>query len=148
MTNDLYFFFPYLSWYTSCMIPHNSFIIFISELCYTFLFYSFNCKHAMGETFARKFQIIQMYFQIKSRITYLFLIVDMENLLILGFVPVYHSRRKPLLQRSFSTTSYYCSSDNENIVNAEPTEQEEDYHSIIKDTERSKGELRCNFYWI
>lgn len=100
----------------------------------------------MGETFARKFQIIQMYFQIKSRITYLFLIVDMENLLILGFVPVYHSQRKPLLQRSFSTTSYYCSSDNENIVNAEPTEQEEDYHSIIKDTERSKGELRCNFY--
>lgn len=100
----------------------------------------------MGETFERKFQIIQMYFQIKSRITYLFLIVDMENLLILGFVPVYHSRRKPLLQRSFSTTSYYCSSDNENIVNAEPTEQEEDYHSIIKDTERSKGELRCNFY--
>lgn len=56
-----------------------------------------------------------------------------------GFVPVYHSRRKPLLQRSFSTTSYYCSSDNENIVNAEPTEQEEDYHNIIKDTERSKG---------
>lgn len=36
----------------------------------------------MGKTFARKFQIIQMYFQIQSRITYLFLIVDMENLLI------------------------------------------------------------------
>lgn len=111
-------------------------------------FYFIRLIVSMGETFARKFQIIQMYFQIKSRITYLFLIVDMENLLILGFVPVYHSRRKPLLQRSFSTTSYYCSSDNENIVNAEPTEQEEDYHSIIKDTERSKGELRCNFYWI
>lgn len=102
----------------------------------------------MGKTFARKFQIIQMYFHVnfKSRITFLFLTVDMKNLLILGFVPVYHSRRKPLLQRSFSTSSYYCSSDNENIVNAEPTEQEEDYHNIIKDTETSKGELRCNFY--
>lgn len=126
------------------MIPHNSFIILYQS--FVTRFYFIRLIVSMGETFARKFQIIQMYFQIKSRITYLFLIVDMENLLILGFVPVYHSRRKPLLQCSFSTTSYYCSSDNENIVNAEPTEQEEDYHNIIKDTERSKGELRCNFY--
>lgn len=141
----IWFFFSYLSWYTSCMIPHDSFIFFWSELCYTFLFYSCNRERPAAWV---KLQIyIQMYFQIKSRITFLFLTVDKEIFLILGFVPVYHSRRKPSLQRSFSTSSYYCSSDNENIVNAEPTEQEEDYHNIIKDTERSKGELRCNFYW-
>lgn len=64
----------------------------------------------------------------------------MDNLTILGFVPVYHSQRKPLLQRSFSTSSYYCSSDKENTVETESTEQEEDYHNIIKNTERSKGD--------
>lgn len=64
----------------------------------------------------------------------------MDNLTILGFVPVYHSQRKPLLQHSFSTSSYYCSSDKENTVETESTEQEEDYHNIIKNTERSKGD--------
>lgn len=126
----IFFFIPFLIYFLHD--PSQFIYYFISELCYTFLFYSFNCKH--GWNFCKKISNYSNVF--------------MENLLILGFVPVYHSRRKPLLQRSFSTTSYYCSSDNENIVNAEPTEQEEDYHNIIKDTERSKGELRCNFYWI
>ena len=57
-----------------------------------------------------------------------------------GFVPVYNSQRTALWQRPFSTSSFFCSSDSDNTVTAEQVEQEEEYHNIIKNTERSKGQ--------
>ncbi|XP_062596044.1 heat shock protein 75 kDa, mitochondrial-like, partial [Saccostrea cucullata] len=56
-----------------------------------------------------------------------------------GFVPVYQAQKLVPWTRSFSTSPYYFSTDNEQTVTAEPAEEE--YHSLIKDTERAKGPL-------